>query len=172
MSVRDLIPWGRERTPSVRGGEVMDPFLSLQREMNRLFDDVFRGLEGRLPSVAFGGSGFGGTGFGGWPHTDVVETDKEYRVTAELPGLEDKDIDLTFQDGVLTLKGEKKVEHEGDGARYSERYHGRFQRSIAVGPDVDEGKVSASFKNGVLTVVLPKSPEVEGKVKRIPVNAK
>ncbi|HYG91638.1 MAG TPA: Hsp20/alpha crystallin family protein [Azospirillum sp.] len=164
MSVRDLIPWGRERSPAVRGGEVMDPFVSLHREMNRLFDDVFRSVEGRMPSVGFGGGL-------GWPHMDVVETDKEYRVTAELPGLEEKDVDLTFQDGVLTLKGEKKVEHNGEGALHSERYHGRFQRALSVGPDVDEGKISASFRNGVLTVVLPKSPEVESKAKRIRINA-
>jgi len=164
MSVRDLIPWGRERSPSVRGGEVMDPILSLHREVNRLFDDFFGGAGSRLPSVGFGGLG--------WPHTDIAEMDKEYRVTAELPGLEETDIDLTFQDGVLTLKGEKKVEHEGEGARYSERYHGRFQRSISVGPDVDEEKVNASFRNGVLTVVLPKSPEAESKVKRISINSK
>ena len=85
----------------------------------------------------------------GWPQTDVVENDKEYRVTAELPGLEEKDIDLTFQDGVLTLKGEKKVEHDDESARYSERYYGRFQRSVSLGTDVDEEKVSASFKSGV-----------------------
>ncbi|MCW2242519.1 Hsp20/alpha crystallin family protein [Azospirillum canadense] len=163
MSVRDLIPWGRERAPSVRGGEVMDPFLSLQRDMNRLFDDVFRDLVSPVPSVGFGRMG--------WPHTDVLETDKEYRVTAELPGLEEKDIDLSFQDGVLTLKGEKTLEQDGEGKRYSERYYGRFERSIAVGPDVDEDKISASFKNGVLTVVLPKSPEADSKVKRITVNA-
>jgi len=162
MSVRDLIPWGRDRSPTVRGGEVMDPILSLHREMNRLFDDFFGGAGTRLPSVGFGGLG--------WPQTDVVENDKEYRVTAELPGLEQKDIDLTFQDGVLTLKGEKKVEHGGEGARYTERYHGRFQRSIGVGPDVDEEKVNASFSNGVLTVVLPKSPEAESKVKHISIN--
>jgi HSP20 family protein len=168
MSVRDLIPWGRERSPSVRSGEVMDPFVSLHREVNRLFDDFFGGAGNRLPS--FGSSpGFGGLG---WPQTDVVETDKEYRVTAELPGLEEKDIDLTFQDGVLTLRGEKKVEHDDEGARYSERYHGRFQRSVSLGPDVDEEKVSASFKNGVLTITLPKSPEAESKVKRITINGK
>jgi HSP20 family protein len=166
MSVRDLIPSGRERSPSVRGGEVMDPILSLHREMNRLFDDFFGGAGRRLPSVGFG-AGFGGMG---WPQTDVVENDKEYRVTAELPGLEEKDIDLTFQDGVLTLKGEKKVEHDDEGARYSERYHGRFQRSVSLGTDVDEEKVSASFKNGVLTVVLPKTPEAESKVKHISIN--
>src|SRR3954454_4516864 len=159
MSVRDLIPWGRDRSPSVRGSEVMDPILSLHREMNRLFDDFFGSAGSHLPSVGFGGLG--------WPHTDVAETDKEYRVTAELPGLEEKDIDLTFQDGVLTLKGEKKVEHEGEGALHSERVYGRFQRSLPVGPDVDESKVNASFRNGVLTIVLPKSPEVANKAKRI-----
>jgi len=164
MSVRDLIPWGRERSPSVRGGEVMDPFVSLHREVNRLFDDFFGGAGSRLPSAGSGGLG--------WPQTDVVETDKEYRVTAELPGLEEKDIDLTFQDGVLTLKGEKKVEHDDEGARYSERYHGRFQRSVSLGTDVDEEEVNASFKNGVLTVVLPKSAEAESKVKRISINGK
>ncbi|HYG85672.1 MAG TPA: Hsp20/alpha crystallin family protein [Azospirillum sp.] len=164
MSVRDLIPWGREQSPSMRGGEVMDPFLSLHREMNRLFDDVFRSFDRRMPSLGFSGGM-------GWPHMDVVETDKEYRVTAELPGLEEKDVELTFQDGVLTLKGEKKVEHDGDNALHSERYYGRFQRALSVGPDVDEDKVSASFKNGVLTVVLPKSPETESKAKRIRINA-
>jgi len=163
MSVRDLIPWGRERSPSARGGEIMDPFVSLHREVNRLFDDFSRGFDFPMPSVGFGGVG--------WPRTDIVETDREYRVTAELPGLEEKDVELTFQDGVLTLKGEKKVEHEGDGARYSERYHGRFQRSIALGPDVDENNVNASFKNGVLTVVLPKLAEAETKIKRIAINS-
>ena len=168
MSVRDLIPWGRERSPSVPGGEVMDPVLSLHREMNRLFDDFFRGFESRVPSAGWGG-GFGGMG---WPHTDVVETDKEYRVTAELPGLEEKDVEITFQDGTLTLKGEKKEEHNGDNPLHSERYYGRFQRVLSIGPDVDEEKVSASFRNGVLTVVLPKAPDAQGKAKRISINAK
>ena len=161
MSVRDLIPWGRERSPTVRGGDVMGPILSLHREMNRLFDDFFGEAGSRLPLASFGGMG--------WPQTDVVENDKEYRVTAELPGLEEKDIDLTFQDGMLTLKGEKKVEHD-EGARYTERYFGRFQRSVSLGTDVDEEKVNASFKDGVLTVVLPKTPEAESKVKHISIN--
>jgi len=158
MSVRDLIPWGRERSPGVRSSEVMDPFLALHREVNRLFDDALRG---------FGAPAWASAG---WPHTDVVETEREYRVTAELPGLEEKDVDLTFQDGVLTLKGEKKVEHDG-GALHSERYYGRFQRALSVGPGVDEDRISASFRNGVLTVVLPKSPEVESRTKRIRINA-
>jgi len=164
MSVRDLIPWGRQQSPNLGGGEMMDPFLSLHREMNRLFDDAFRGLEGRMPPTGFGGMG--------WPHIDVVETEKEYRVTAELPGLEEKDVDLTVQDGVLTLKGEKKVEHDDNGRLHSERFYGRFERSFSVGSDVDKDKISALFKNGVLTVVLPKSPEVQSKAKRITITAK
>ncbi|AWK86008.1 hypothetical protein DEW08_06845 [Azospirillum thermophilum] len=163
MSVRDLIPWGRERSPSVRSGEVMDPLLSLHREMNRLFDDVFRSFDGRLSSAGFGGMG--------WPRMDVVETDKEYRVTAELPGLEEKDVELTVQDGMLTLKGEKKAESDDQGRLHGERFYGRFQRSFSVGPDVDEERISASFKNGVLTVVLPKTPETASKARRIPINA-
>jgi HSP20 family protein len=162
MNVRDLIPWGCEQSPALRSSEVMDPFFSLHREVNRLFNDFSRGFDVPMPS-RFGGSG--------WPHTDVVESDQEYRVTAELPGLEEKDVELTFQDGVLTLKGEKKVEHNGEGARYTERWHGLFQRSISVGSDVDEGRVSASFSNGVLTVVLPKSPEAVSRARRIQINA-
>jgi len=162
MNVRDLIPWGREQSPALRSSEVMDPFFSLHREVNRLFNDFSRGFDVPMPS-RFGSSG--------WPHTDVVESDQEYRVTAELPGLGENDVELTFQDGVLTLKGEKKVEHNGEGARYTERWHGLFQRSISVGSDVDEGRVSASFSNGVLTVVLPKSPEAVSRARRIQINA-
>lgn len=162
MSMRDLIPWGRQRSPSVRGGEIMDPFLSLHREMNRMFDDVLRNFEGRLTPAGFGSLG--------WPSTDVVETDKEYRVTAELPGMEEKDIELTFRDGVLTIKGERKLEHDAEGALHAERYYGRFERTLALGSDVDEDKVTASFKNGELTIVLPKSAEMESKAKRIPIS--
>jgi HSP20 family protein len=162
MNVHDLIPWGREQSPALRSSEVMDPFFSLHREVNRLFNDFSRGFDVPMPS-RFGGSG--------WPHTDVVEADQEYRVTAELPGLGENDVELTFHDGVLTLKGEKKVEHNGEGARYTERWHGLFQRSISVGSDVDEGRVSASFSNGVLTVVLPKSPEAVSRARRIQINA-
>jgi HSP20 family protein len=162
MSVRDLIPWAREqRGVGMRGGEAMDPFLSLHREMNRLFDDVFRGIESR-PSL-FAGDGFG------WPTVDVVETDKEYRVVAELPGIDEKDVELTFHDGMLILRGEKKTEHNDEGAVRSERFHGRFQRSLSLGVDVDESKLAATFKNGILTITLPKAPEVENKAKRIPI---
>jgi len=90
-------------------------------------------------------------------------------VVAELPGMDEKDLDVSLHDGMLTLKGEKKS--ESNTAVYSERWHGQFQRSLPIGPDVDPDKVSASFKNGVLTVTLAKRPEAQRQVKRIPIGA-
>jgi HSP20 family protein len=161
MALTDLVPWGRNRSVAApRFSAEGDPFLALHREMNRMFDDFARGFGVGLPA-RFGGSG-------GWPHVEVSETDSEVKVVAELPGLEERDIDLSLQDGVLTLKGEKKSETEG--AFYSERWHGQFQRSLQVGPDVDPDKVSASFKNGVLTITLAKRPEAQRQAKRIPIS--
>jgi HSP20 family protein len=82
--------------------------------------------------------------------------------------LEQKDIEVQLTNGVLTIKGEKKTETEDKGRLFSARYYGRFERRIPV-DDVDEDKISASFKNGVLTVTLPKSTKAQGNVRRIPV---
>jgi HSP20 family protein len=149
MDVKSLIPWGRDRNmPAPRYAEEANPFLALHREMNRLFEHFFRGWD--LPAASrFGWSA-------GWPNVEVSETDKEVKVVAELPGLEEKDLDVTMNDSVLTLKGEKKVEN--NGSVYSERWHGSFHRSIQLGPEIDPDKVTASFKNGVLTVTLAKRP--------------
>ncbi len=162
MTMKDLNPWGRNRNALVPSrSEEASPFLALHREMNRLFDDFVRGFD--LPLAArLGWSN-------GWPHVEVSETAKEVKVVAELPGMEEKDIDLTLCDGVLTLKGEKQA--ETNGSVYSERWHGSFQRSIDLGPDVDPDKVTTSFKNGVLTVTLGKRPEAQSRVKRIPIKA-
>ena len=164
MAMSDLIPWGRNRNAPAapRRNEEASPFLALQREMNRVFDDFFRGFDVPLPARL-------GWAAGGWPHVEVSETDGEVKVVAELPGLEEKDIEVTLQEGVLTLRGEKQAKSEG--AVYSERWHGRFQRSIQLGPDVDPDKVTASFRNGVLTITVAKRPEAQRQVKRIPINA-
>jgi len=168
MGVRDLIPWGREegnRTPTVFGDGDRDPFLSLHREVNRLFDDVFRGFDSRLPSLGRFSS-FGGN----WPSVEISDEEKEIRVTAEVPGLEEKDIEVLLDDGVLTLKGEKRSEVEDKNRQFSERFYGRFERRIPLGYDVEEDKVSAAFKNGVLTVTLPKTERAQAKAKRIAIN--
>lgn len=166
MAVRDLIPWSRGRDLTVRRGEESNPFLALHRQVNRLFDDAFRGFD----LVPFGND----RGFGhavGWPTIEVSETDKDVKVTAELPGLEEKDVQVELANGVLTVKGEKRTETADKDRLFSERYYGRFERHIPIN-DVDQDKVSAAFKNGVLTVTMPKLPEIQSKVKRIAINGR
>ncbi len=162
MNVRDLVPWGRgdrERSPA-GGSEALNPILSLHRDMNRLFDDVFRGF---TESPLLGRRG-------GWPTVDVEETDKVFKVTAELPGLEERDLEVLLQDGVLTFRGEKKIESENGNRVYAERFYGRFERQVTLDRDVDENAVSAAFKNGILTVTVPKSARAVERMKRIPIN--
>jgi HSP20 family protein len=161
MDVKGLMPWSRSRNlPTSRFSGDDNPFLALHREMNRTFDDFLRGFD--LPAAQ-------GSWTGAWPHVELSETDKDVRVVAELPGLQEKDVELTLNDNVLTLKGEKKTENESP--TYTERWHGKFQRSIQLGSEVDPDKIEASFKNGVLTVTLPKRPDSQNKAKRIAIKA-
>lgn len=165
MGVRDLIPWGRagsSQAPTLYRDEDRNPFLSLHREVNRLFDDVFRSFDSRLP--AFGSLPQLGLA---WPSVEISDGDKQIKVTAEIPGLEEKDIEVLLDDGVLTLKGEKRSETEDREKQFSERFYGRFERRIPLGVEVEQDKVEARFRNGVLTVTLPKSEKAQSQVKRI-----
>jgi HSP20 family protein len=161
MALRDLIPWNNgSRDLSLHRNEP-NPFLALHREMNRLFDDAFHSFDiAPFSSHAMG-----------WPNVEVNETDKEVKVIAELPGLQEKDVNVELRDGLLTISGEKRSETEDKERRFSERYYGRFERAIPV-EDVDQDNVGASFKDGVLTVKLPKVPTAQQKVKRIAINSK
>jgi len=169
MAFRDLIPWSRQEnrlpaTVSAERDRNDHPLLSLHREVNRLFDDVFRGFG--MPSLG---------GFDrslSWPNVELGETEKEIRVTAELPGRDEKDVDITVEEGVLTLRGEKKSEVEDKDRGYSERSYGRFERRIGLPRGVEKDKASATFRNGVLTVTLPKSEAANENVRRIPINAR
>jgi HSP20 family protein len=97
----------------------------------------------------------------------VSESDKEIRVIADVPGLSEKDIDVTLRDGVLTLRGVKKLEHKNSA--YREIWEGHFERSFDVG-DVDPDKVRAEFKNGQLTIAMERKLEAQTRVRRIPIN--
>ena len=143
----------------------MDPFLSLHRNVNRLFDEIFHGFD--APSLFGAMTSRNGT----WPSVEFSENDKEIRVMAEVPGLEENDIEILLEDGVLTLRGEKNTETEDKDRQFSERYYGRFERRLALGREIDESKVSATFKNGVLTVTLPKSEKAQANAKRIAINS-
>jgi len=162
MGFRDLIPWSKNQD-IVQRREEQNPFLTLHREMNRLFDDVFNGFgfASRSPMLMEGRFS--------WPRVELSESDKALKVTAELPGLEDKDVQVELANGLLVIRGEKKVESDGDGKLFSERYYGSFERQIPL-EGVLEDKAEASFNKGVLTVTLPKSDEARQGVKRITIN--
>ena len=163
MGLKDLIPWNNgAREVGIHRGTDVNPFFTLHREMNRMFDDVFRGfdLASFGPTRTLNGLG--------WPHIDIDETDKEVRITAELPGLDEKDVSLEFANGVLSISGEKKTESEDKARRFSERYYGHFERRIPL-EDVDGDKIAATFKNGILTITVPKSAEAKN-VRRIAIN--
>jgi len=164
------------------GGEMVEtgrhPFFGLRDEMNRLFDEFFSS-----------GSWFTPRGRGGFelkplerlegrfsalqPHVDVTQSEKDYRISAELPGLTEDDIELTMGDGILTLKGEKREEAErkkGKDVVISERHYGSFSRSFRLPPDADPSKIEAELVKGVLTITLPKT-EGAKKPERIEVKA-
>lgn len=151
MARNPLTPF---RSGSLFGGG--DPFLSLHREMNRLFDDVLRG------GVPASGGQSGSQSMLA-PHINVSESDKEIRVTAELPGVTDKDIQVDLHDDVLVIRGEKKFERkeEKESFHFVERSFGTFQRAIQLPFPVDPEQVKANFENGVLTVALPKTAQQE-----------
>jgi len=172
MDMRSLIPWNRNNNnaaPAPFSDRDQDPFLSLHREVNRLFDDVFRGFD--LPS-SFGSFGFArslGNG-GSWPRLDVNDKDNEIIVTAEVPGLAEKDIEVLLEDGVLALRGEKKAQTEDKGRHFSEHFYGRFERRLDLGAEIDQDKVQAAYANGMLTITLPKTERAQSKARKIPVN--
>jgi HSP20 family protein len=161
MGIRDLVP--RTKGLSTRQ-EPFDPFYTLHREMNRLFDDVFRGFGplGRVGSPLMEGQL-------GWPRIELSETDKTVTVSAELPGLSEKDVQVEIANGILSIRGEKKAERSDESKFVSERYYGSFERQIPL-EGVEEDKAQADFKNGVLTVTLPKSEQSTRNVKRIAIN--
>ena len=135
------------------------------RDFDSLFHDLWNAPFLR-PAVSAGG---GAAGF--VPTLDAVETDTEYRLSAELPGLEEKDFTVEIEEGVLTLKGEKRSRHEaneeGENLRRAEARYGSFERRVRFDGPVDEDNVRAVFRNGVLEVVVPKPEEVRPQVRTV-----
>lgn len=140
-----------------------DPFHTFREEMNDLVDRVFGHPMTLFEYPKFPGLSAGRGGAMLSPRTDVVENDKEVSLTAELPGIDEKDISLSIEQGVLTLKGEKRSEKDEkkDNRRVMERHYGRFQRSFTLPSSVDDSKIEAGFDKGVLTVTMPKHSGAE-----------
>lgn len=145
-----------------------DPVEWMQR-WDRTFDSLMsRAFGTMLPTTGtWGNMGERWSNF--TPAVNVAETDKEYRITAELPGMDEKDIELTLQKDHLLIKGEKKQEQEEQGQGYHrmERTYGVFQRHIPLPQQVDTDKADATFKNGVLSITLPKLNDVQTGAKKI-----
>jgi len=136
-------------------------FDRIRREMDRLWDSFLEG--GPMRRAADGGE---------WlPSIDVSETKSDLVIKAELPGMDPKDIDISMNNGFLTIKGEKKHEREEKDENYHlvERSYGSFTRSVRLPREVQSDKITASFKNGVLRVTLPKSEEAKKKEIKIKV---
>lgn len=148
----DILP------PAARG----DPFLAFRHEMDRLFDSFF------TPS-RFGVGDFGAFSFN--PAVDLTENDNEICLRAELPGVEEKDVEIKLDGDVLTIRGEKREERteDGDQRRVVERSYGSFERSLRLPFEPEESEVKAEFKNGVLTVTAKKPAELSKPSKRIPI---
>jgi len=168
MTLYELLPMrkGRGRVP-VRRHEAAEPFGALERRASRFFEDFFRDFA--LEPFA-GLRDFGG---GFVPSLNVSETDDEIVVSAELPGLDEKDVEVSLSDGRLTIKGEKKQEDEtrDKGCYRMERSYGSFERMVELPCEVDEEKSSAEFVKGILTIRLGKVACEKAKRKKIEVKA-
>jgi HSP20 family protein len=168
----NLTPWSGRKVPVHREREQHYPVYSLQREINKLFEDFFRApmWEGFGESSALSGEQFFGEVT---PRVDMSETDKEILIKVELPGMTDKDIDISVGRDLLTISGEKKQEKEQNekGWYRMERQYGSFSRSIPLPSEIETDKAEAEFKNGVLCVKLPKSTVQQKATKNIQVKS-
>lgn len=166
MTKSQLSPW--KRKSGVHGDDSqLRPLRGLQNEVDNIFENFFRDFN-FAPSLR------------GWnennlysPNLDISETDKAYHLALELPGVDEKDIEVSISGDLLTIKGEKKLEEESKEKNYHriERTYGSFQRSLSLPAEVDQNKVKADFKNGVLKIEIPKSEKTQPSVKKIDIKS-
>ena len=167
MALTSLLPRRKKENDMRLRRDYDDLYPAFVREMDRLLGRFFNSFE----SESFGDLYAMGGDF--MPSVDVRETKKEIKITAELPGMDEDDIDITLSKDSLTIRGEKKEETEDKGEDYyrMERRFGSFHRTIPLAEEVDEGKVNARFKKGVLTIRLPKSAEAQKQRKTIEIKS-
>lgn len=142
------------------------PIFSLWEDMDRLFEEVAKGVPTSSLTRENRTAAFS-------PRLDIAEEKNRYTVTAELPGLDEKNVEISYDDGFLTLKGEKKTEMESQETHYHriERSFGSFERTIQLPQEVESEKIEARFKQGVLTVFLPKAKVIEKAAKKIQIKS-
>lgn len=169
MDMSDLIPWKKEKSDvQIRHEREEDALLDIRKQMNRMFDDFFERPFGLSPFQGMSGA------LGDFaPYMDVSETDKEITISAELPGIEPEDIHITLDQNTLSIRGEKKFEKEEKRQHFYqvERSYGSFHRLIDLPSEVDEKKIDATFKRGVLKVKLPRTKKAQEEIKRITIRS-
>ena len=168
MALHDLVPFRHRRRNVAVGDDGSNyPIFALQRRMNRLFDDFFKGFDFDIePFGQWGSSSF-------VPKLNLSEDDKEVTITAELPGVDEKELELSIANNTLTIKGEKKSESEDKGKGYCriERAYGSFSRTVLLPDDIDEDKAEAEMKKGVLTIRIPKTAGAQSARKKIEIKS-
>lgn len=170
LDLKSLIPWGQKTSAPAKHEDTRDPFVAFRREVDRLFDDFFHSFNGVGPgALTRNGNGW----LEGAPALDVSDSEKELIILAELPGVDEKDVEVTLSGDMLTIKGEKKHEHEekDDGRHYVERSYGTFSRAVRLPFDAGDQDVDADFDKGVLTIRIPKPAEAQSKARQIEVKA-
>lgn len=165
MAIRDLIPrrFRGRRLPVWRRRSAPVDFL--HREVNRLFEDFFRGFPWEwAESLGEPRGSF-------FPRLDVTEDEDKITVWVELPGVDEKDLEVSLSPGVLTIRGEKHQEHESERGGYYrlERAYGCFERAVPIPCEIEEDRVEADFKRGVLRITLPKTAAARAAARHIPV---
>ncbi|GJL51339.1 MAG: heat-shock protein Hsp20 [Nitrospirales bacterium] len=175
MELKQLLtPWNwfkkeEEQSLSVQHknsiNTVDHPLGQLHRDLDKLFDNFFQGFP-LSPFRKENGSSWGGLIL---PQVDIGEDKKQYTITVEVPGVAEKDIDLTLADGTLMIRGEKRYEQEDRDKQYHriERSYGSFQRMLSLPTDADENTIDAKFKHGVLTITIAKDPNSKPPVRKI-----
>jgi HSP20 family protein len=172
MDMKSLMPFGRSSSPARSGGED-DPFALMRREMDRMFESFSR--DWGMPAAA-GGFASPPAATGGFASlkVDVAESDKGLEISAELPGIDQKDIQLDLADGILTIKAEHQAEKEEKDEKKHyhliERSRGSYLRRFAIPFEPEADKIQASFDKGVLHITVPRSKAAEKKVKKIKIN--
>lgn len=170
MAIQKLLPW---RWGGLREWKAEDqPLTSFRQQMEALYRNMDQAFEDFINESSRRSVSF-------WgreqmvPNIDATEDDKAFHVSVELPGMDEKDVDITLSDRLLTIRGEKELEEKDEGKDYyrRERSYGSFRRVIELPGDVDESRIEAKFKKGVLRIELPKTREAQEKIKHIEIKA-
>lgn len=163
------VPISHSESPASLFENSLQPMIQLHREMDRLFENAFRGFgispyRTELPSLSVTGVMK--------PQVDVTASEKEYTITVEVPGVSEKDVKVEITGNTMAIRGEKKLEKEETETNYycMERSYGFFQRILSLPPDADEEKVEAEFRMGVLSITIPRKALPQSEVKKIEIN--